>query len=66
MENLEKIKKELPRGWQTKVASKAGVTLMTVHRVIKGKSKNAEVLKALAEYIEELKNTENTIQSLLD
>ena len=49
-----KLKKALPHGGIKEIAKRSETSIYTVSRVIRGGSKNPKVLKAIAEYLNEL------------
>jgi len=63
--DIEKLRVQLPHGAQTEIAKKSGVSLQTVHYVLKGKSANLRVLSAIADYMEHYNSTEQRITSLI-
>lgn len=64
--DYEKIKQQIPRGAMTDIARQASVTVNTVSMVLKGKSKNMAVLKAIASYLEEQADATRKIASLIN
>lgn len=63
--NIDKIKSKLPFGAQTKIAKKANVSVSNVNRVLNGKSEDAEILNAIADYLSELKIKQLKVNSRL-
>lgn len=70
MEDITKIKEQLPQGAQAEIAKRAKVHFSLVHRVLNGKSENIDVLNAIADYLTEIKEKKqaaiNRISSLID
>lgn len=64
--NTAQIKEKIPYGGIKEIAAKANVSIFTVSRVISGKSKNVDVLKAMTKYLKELKSTSNELTELLN
>lgn len=65
---MNKVKNALPHGSIKKIAERVNCSYFTVSRVVSGKSKNPEILKAINTYLKEL-NAEkvdlaNTIATL--
>lgn len=59
--DFTKIRKQLPHGSQTEIAKRANVHINLVQRVLKGESDNIEVLKAIADYLTELKESKENV-----
>lgn len=57
------LKAAIPHGGIADIAKAAGVSRFTAMRVLQGKSKNRRVLRALASYLQELKQDQDTITS---
>lgn len=58
--DFTKIREQLPHGSQTEIAKRANVHINVVHRVLHGQSKNVAVLTAIGDYLEDIKNKENS------
>jgi hypothetical protein len=63
--NTKGIKKILPHGAIKMIASRANVTVFTVSRVVNGTSNSPKVLMAIKDYIEEIKEIDNGLNSLI-
>ena len=63
--NTQGIKKVLPYGANKAIATRANVTVFTVSRVINGYSSNPVVLRNIKDYIEEINQVDNDINSLI-
>lgn len=61
MIDIAKIHEQLPFGAQTEIAKRANVNLSLVHRVLKGKSTDMNVLNTVADYLTELKSKEQEV-----
>lgn len=60
------IKEKIPYGGIKEIAEKANISIYTVSRVLNGKSKNRKVVRAISEYLKEVKNTNQELQSLIE
>ena len=59
-EDLEKIKKWLPRGYAKRINLETGISFVTIYATMNGKSKNKAVLDAaVAIVMEEKERVEN-------
>ena len=56
--DFKTIRKELPRGWIKEISEKNGFNRNKVCNVMNGSSKDATILLAIANYINEYKATE--------
>ena len=63
--NARDIKKMLPYGSIKTIASRSNVSIFTVSRVIKGSSNNPNVLKNIKDYIKEIQQLDQDINSLV-
>lgn len=70
MENILKIKNQLPHGAQTEIANSAKVSVVAVNRVLNGKTTDVKIMNAIADYLTKLKDdkasAEKRLASLID
>lgn len=63
---MAKVKKALPYGAIKEVANRSKTSIYTVSRVLNRGGKNTKVLIAIKEYIEEMQQTNVTINKLVE
>lgn len=67
-EDLEKIKKWLPRGYAKRIYLETGISFVTIYATMNGKSKNKAVLDAAVaiakEEKERVENMQNEVSTL--
>lgn len=70
MEDILKIKNQLPHGAQTEIANLANVSVVAVNRVLNGKSNDVKILNVIADYLTDIKQqratAENRLKSLIN
>ncbi len=59
------VRKMLPYGSIKEIAFRSKTSIYTVHRVLKGGSKNPLVLKTIKDYIIELQQVKNELNALV-
>lgn len=60
------LKKALPYGSIKEIAKRSNTSIYTVSRVIKGGSKNPDVIKALTAYLQELAQTNQQLDQVIE
>lgn len=60
-EAVEKIKRELPHGYQTRIAKKAGVKPSYVSQFLNGHIKNSRILAVVVDEYTDYKTQQNKI-----
>lgn len=64
--NIDKIKDSLPHGAITDIAKRGNCSRTTVLKVFKGESENLDALKAVKDYLNDLKNTKAEIVKVVN
>jgi DNA invertase Pin-like site-specific DNA recombinase len=64
--NKAQVKKSLPYGAIKEIAFRSKTSIYTVSRVLNRGGKNTKVLNALKDYIEEIQQTNETINKLVE
>jgi hypothetical protein len=64
--NTAQIKGKIPYGGVKEIAERAKTSIYTVSRVVNGKSENVKVLRAITQYLKDVKNTKKELTELTE